>query len=85
MVEVVFSESAGGSLGSAAINNKHMGGVSTAIIADEQDGLPNKEKIEKIIREQEEKEWLNWESAVPLNIKAKRYSLFSAGSQLWQY
>ena len=44
MVEVVFSESAGGSLGFAAINNKHMGGVSTAIIADEQDSLPNQEK-----------------------------------------
>lgn len=72
MVEVVFSESAGGSLGFASINNKHTGGVSTAVIASEQgDGLPNREEIEKIMREQEEKERLNWESAVPLNIKRR--------------
>lgn len=73
MIEILFSESAAASLSVAACNGKNIGGVSSAIIVGE-DGesqASNQEEIQKMIREHEEKERINWEKAIPIEIDRK--------------
>ena len=62
MIEVVFSESAAGSL-SVAAGKSYIGGVSSAIIMNTEGDseIPNQDEIEKMLRESEERERLNWE------------------------
>ena len=68
MVEIVFSESAAGSLKAA----QHYGdgkfkGVSVGVFSTREDGSqPSAEEIEKVKKEAEEKERSEWEKAVPL-------------------
>ena len=72
MIEVVFSESAAGSLSVAAGKN-HIGGVSSAIIMNTEGDseIPCQDEIEKMLRESEERERLNWENAIPLDVERK--------------
>ena len=73
MIEILFSESAAASLSVAVCNGKNIGGVSSAIIVGE-DGesqASNQEEIQKMIREHEEKERINWEKAIPIEIDRK--------------
>lgn len=73
MIEILFSESAAASLSVAACNGENIGGVSSAIIVGE-DGesqASNQEEIQKMIREHEEKERINWEKAIPIEIDRK--------------
>lgn len=66
MIEIVFSESAEGSLKLASGNGKYMGGAM-GIIFEESDGKkPGRRRIKKLIREAEEAEKRNWEEAVPI-------------------
>ena len=73
MIEILFSESAAGCLSVAACNGKNIGGVSSAIIVGEdgENQTSNQEKIQKMIRESEEKEHRNWEKAIPIEIERK--------------
>lgn len=70
MIEILFSESAAASLLVAACNGKNIGGVSSAIIVGEEGEslASNQEEIQKMLREHEEKERINWEKAIPLEI-----------------
>ena len=72
MIEVVFSESAAGSL-SVAAGKSYIGGVSSAIIMNTEGDseIPNQDEIEKMLRESEERERLNWENAIPLDVERK--------------
>ncbi len=72
-MEVVFGESAAGSLSVAACNGKNIGGVSSAIIgaSDGENQSPNQEEIQKMLRETKEKERINREKAFPLDIERK--------------
>lgn len=73
MIEILFSESAAASLSVAACNSKNIGGVSSAIIVGEdgENQASNQEEIQKMIREHEEKERINWEKAIPIEIDRK--------------
>ena len=73
MIEILFSESAAASLSVAACNGKNIGGVSSAIIVGEdgENQASNQEEIQKMIREHEEKERINWEKAIPIEIDRK--------------
>lgn len=73
MIEVVFSESAAGCLSVAVGNGKYIGGVSSAISMNTEGSneAPNQHEIEKMIRESEERERLNWKNALPLKIERK--------------
>ena len=78
MIEILFSESATGSLLVAACNREYIGGVSSAFIvgADGENQYPNQEEMQKMIRECEEKERINWEKAIPLEIERKNIFCF---------
>lgn len=79
MLEITFSESAAGALVVAAGKKNYQGGASVAVIAgaSENDNPPTHEEMEKIIRESEEKERINWEKALPLNIQRKDILCFN--------
>ncbi len=64
MLEVVFSDSAAGSM-AVAIGHKGYLGSATSVIFSNDDGIVQ-EEIEKIQREAEERERSGWENAVPL-------------------
>lgn len=71
MAEVVFSESAGGSLKVAAGTGSYAGGAHSVFFAGE-DGetrQPDREELQRMLREFEEKEQINWGEAVPLGIE----------------
>ena len=68
MVEIVFSDSAGGSLKSAQHygEGKYYGGAFGVIISHSDGSKPTKTEIKTVQREFEEKERRAWEKAVPL-------------------
>lgn len=68
MIEIVFSDSAGGSLKMAQHygEGKYCGGAVGVIISYSDDSKPTKAEIENAQRELEEKERRAWEKAVPL-------------------
>lgn len=71
MIEIVFGDSACGSLKMAQSFGKgeyaNGGASSIGVIISHEDGRkPNKEEIEAVRREYEERERLAWESAVPM-------------------
>lgn len=70
-MEVVFSESAAGCLSVAAHKRKFTDAVSSAIIvgAAGESQSQNQEEIQKIVKESEQKERINWESMIPLEIE----------------
>ena len=70
-MEVVFSESAAGCLSVAAHKRKFTDAVSSAIIVGvaEENQSQNQEEIQKIVKESEQKERINWESMIPLEIE----------------
>ena len=70
-MEVVFSESAAGCLSVAAHKRKFTDAISSAIIVGvaEENQSQNQEEIQKIVKESEQKERINWESMIPLEIE----------------
>lgn len=70
-MEVVFSESAAGCLSVAAHKRKFTDAISSAIIVGvaEENKSQNQEEIQKIVKESEQKERINWESMIPLEIE----------------
>ena len=68
MLEVVFSESAAGTM-SVAFGHKHIIGGATAVIvtgeAGEEDRRITQKEMEKFQREAEERERVGWEKALP--------------------
>lgn len=79
MLEITFSESAAGGLAVAADKKNCSCGVSIAVIANtsDEDNISTHEEMEKIIRESEEKERINWEKAVTLNIQRRDILCFN--------
>lgn len=73
MVEVVFSESAAGSLSVAASNRNYGGSFSSSVIfgTEEKDSAPNWAEIQRMMQESAERERLNWEKAIPLQVERK--------------
>ena len=73
MLEVIFSDSAAGCLKVASGKGNYVGGVSSAIIVgkNSDDQASDQKDIQKMISESEERERLNWEKAIPLNIERK--------------
>lgn len=70
-MEVVFSESAAGCLSVATHKRKFTDAVSSAIIVGvaEENQSQNQEEIQKNVKESEQKERINWESMIPLEIE----------------
>ncbi|MEA4954689.1 MAG: DUF3658 domain-containing protein [Pseudoflavonifractor sp.] len=68
MIEIVFSDSACGSLKVAqhCDRGKYQGGCISVIVSHSDGSKPTKEEIEAAHREAEEKERLAWETAIPL-------------------
>lgn len=68
MIEIVFSDSACGSLKVAQHygEGKYQGGCFGVIISHADGSKPTKKEVEAAQREAEEKARLAWESAVPL-------------------
>lgn len=65
MLEVVFSDSAAGTMAAAIGHKGYLGGAAGVIISDN-DGTAAREEIEKFRRRAEERERSGWENAVPL-------------------
>lgn len=72
-MEVVFSESAAGCLSVAAHKRKFTDAVSSAIIvgAAGESQSQNQEEIQKMVMESQNKERINWENMIPLEIERK--------------
>ena len=73
MIEIVFSESAAGSLAIAAGKGKCVGGVSSAVGISTVGGNqpPSDTEIQRIMWHAEKWERRNWEEAIPLNTDRK--------------
>ena len=63
MLEVVFSDSAAGTMAVAIGHKGFLGGATSVIISD---GTVSKEEIEKFQHQAEERERSGWENAIPL-------------------
>ena len=63
MLEVVFSDSAAGTMAVAIGHKGFLGGATSVIISD---GTVSKEEIEKFQHQAEERERSDWENAIPL-------------------
>lgn len=63
MLEVVFSDSAAGTIAVAIGHKGFLGGATSVIISD---GTVSKEEIEKFQHQAEERERSGWENAIPL-------------------
>lgn len=63
MLEVVFSDSAAGTMAVAIGHKGYLGGATSVIISD---GTVSEEEREKLQRQAEERERSGWENAVPL-------------------
>ena len=63
MLEVVFSNSAAGTMAVAIGHKRYIGGATSVIISD---GAVSEEEREKFQRQAEERERFGWENAVPL-------------------
>lgn len=72
MIEIVFSDSACGSLKVAQSygKGKYIGGAFSVIVTHQDGSKPSKQEIARIKKEAEEKERRAWENAVPLGGKA---------------
>ena len=72
-MEVVFSESAAGCFSVAAHKRKFTDAVSSAIIvgAAGESQSQNQEEIQKMVMESQNKERINWENMIPLEIERK--------------
>ena len=66
MLEVVFSDSAAGTMAVAIGHKGFLGGATSVIISD---GTVSKEEIEKFQHQAEERERSGWENAIPLEGK----------------
>ena len=76
MLEVVFSDSAAGSMAVAMGKGKDIGGVASVIVAG--DGpKPSPEEIQEMERQAQERERKNWERAIPLEGSRKDIICFS--------
>lgn len=65
MLEVVFSDSAAGTMAVAIGHKGYLGGATSVIITND-DGTITQEEIEKFQRQAEERERFGWENSVPL-------------------
>ncbi len=65
MLEVVFSDSAAGTMAAAIGHKGYLGGATSVIISND-DGTITQEEIENFQRQAEERERSGWENAVPL-------------------
>lgn len=66
MLEVVFSQSAAGSMAVAMGRKSRVAGAVGIIVASDDGRRPSKAQVEKLRRQAEEREARNWENAVPL-------------------
>lgn len=81
MIEIVFSDSARGSLCLAQSygSGLYLGGAVGVIIHHEDGSEPTKQEIEEAQREAEERERRRWEEAIPLGGKPRDVFGFSLG------
>lgn len=79
MLEVVFGDSAAGSLSVAMGKGKHIGGATSVVILGDEDEKQRitDEEIRESLRKAEERERLNWEQAEPLESTRKDIMKFS--------
>lgn len=77
MVEVVFSDSAAGSLSIAMGGGRHVGGAVSVAILSSGGRKPAKAELRKVQLEAEERERRNWAQAVPLEGSRKDILAFS--------
>ena len=77
MLEVVFSDSAAGSLSVAMGGGRHVGGAVSVSILRSDGRKPTKAKLKKAQREAEEQERRNWTQAIPLEGSRRDVLAFS--------